>query len=68
MQAWSDPADCKHHLTSLGLALCDVLEGASDEVTDAVIADLIDLLGEKHDRVAKAREKIEKVFAARAES
>ncbi len=68
LSSWHDPTDWKHHWARLGLALCDVLEGASSEVADAIVNDLIKLLGEDHDRVAKSREKIEKVLAARAEN
>jgi hypothetical protein len=60
---WSDPADWKHHWARLGLALCDVLEGADVSVAEPVIDDLIAILGEDHERVDNGREKIAKVVA-----
>ena len=47
----------------LGLALCDVVEGASPEAAEAIINDLIEVLGEDHDRIAKARDNVEKALA-----
>ncbi len=63
LSSWSDPTDWLHHWARLGLALCDVLEGASSEVAEAIINDLIEVLGEDHDRIAKARDNVAKVLA-----
>jgi tetratricopeptide (TPR) repeat protein len=55
---WADPTDWKHHWIRLGLALCDALESSEFSMAEAVLADLTELLGDDHDRVAKGREKI----------
>ena len=58
LESWSDSTEWKHHWARLGLALCDARESGDFSTAEAVIADLIVLLGEDHDRVAKGREKI----------
>ena len=55
---WTDPTNWKHHWARLGCSLCDVLESADFTSSEAVLADLIALLGEDHERITKGREKI----------
>ena len=55
---WDDPDDYKYHWVRLGLWLCDALESGDFSMAEVVLADLTELLGEDHDRVAKGREKI----------
>ena len=54
----TDPDDWKHHWARLGRALCDAVGSGDFTSSEAVLSDLIVLLGEDHDRVAKGREKI----------
>ena len=65
LSVWTDPTDWKHHWVRLGLALCDVVEGAAPEAAEVVVTDLVGLLGEEHDRVAKGRDNIARILALR---
>jgi hypothetical protein len=42
---------------------CEVLEGGTPEVAERIVDDLVELVGEDHDRVVKGRENIAKVMA-----
>jgi len=61
IHSWTDATDWKHHWARLGLALCDALDGQGFAVAEQVIADLSELLGSEHDRVAKARKRLNDV-------
>ena len=54
----TDPTDWLHHWARFGVALCEGLTTGDLDAAEAVIVDLIDLLGANHDRVANGRDKI----------
>ena len=58
---WTDPTDWKYHWVRLGIALCDVLDGQGFAAAEQVITELTELLGAEHDRVAKARQRVNDV-------
>ena len=68
LPGWSDPTDWKHHWVRLGLALCDALESGDLAAAEAVIRDLVELVGAEHDRVKKGHEKVAIVRALREPS
>jgi tetratricopeptide (TPR) repeat protein len=61
------PADdhWKRRWMNLGIALCDALKTGDFAGAEAVIGDLVDLLGEGHNRVEKAHERVAMVRALR---
>jgi len=56
--SWTDPTDWKHHWARLGVALCALKEAGEAAPAEAVLSDLIALLGPEHHRVSKARERL----------
>ena len=58
LHIWADSTDWKHHWARLGCSLCDALESGDFSLAEAVLSDLIALLGEDHERITKGREKI----------
>jgi nephrocystin-3 len=60
---WSQPTDWRHHWARLGLTLCECKASGDTTATEAVVTDLTGLLGEDHDRVQSARDKIALVVA-----
>jgi tetratricopeptide (TPR) repeat protein len=55
---WNQPTDWTHHWAKLGLALCECKTTGDITASEAVLTDLIGLIGEDHDRVQSARDKI----------
>jgi len=63
LQYLNDPTDWKHHWAKLGLALTNALESGDFTSAESIIADLTNLLGPEHDRVAKAHGNLVRVRA-----
>ena len=63
LSVWDEPGDWKHQWARFGVALCDVHEGSTPEVASSIIGDLESVLGERNERVERARERLESVIA-----